>query len=572
MKKLLISLSILLLLTLTLTSCTDILFGTFPSDDPTLDGGTTEPDNTEDENTGENGDDGEGGEGGEETPGGDEVVNNSPYKYEQSLPNRLPRVSVTTASKTNNFATNIVWFDQKWNNEIQYESCTITVDNTSYSFANAAAQIKVRGNYTIMFPKQPFRIKFNEKRSMLGMNDGQAYKSWVLLADWKDSSMLYNSTAYFLGNNILGSDGYYCTDYRFVELYLNGTYWGLYLLAEQQQTGTGRVDINEPAKNYMGTDIGYFFEYDGYHENEAEFLQKFPNDGDYTFEIPYYNGNAPLKELDNDAYADPSYYEGYTIKSDTYSDAQRQFIATYLENVFEAVYDSTHDRGLWVVGKDGNKVAASTLGITTAKDAVAATIDLQSLVDTYILNEICCDYDLYWSSFYMYADMSATGSGKLTFAAPWDFDTGFGSKNSAKYTTSGSRKDACETAMTNYVGNNRNPWLLLLIHEDWFMDMVREKWASLVTYKIPDKALSNITKTTNMYSTAFEKNASTSRLYRANNTWMKQVGDPSPTKELVASIAACTTQRAASERLYGWLKTRFNYLNTQWGDGSTLFE
>ena len=33
--------------------------------------------------------------------------------------------------------------------------------------------------------------------------------------------------------------------------------WGVYLLCEQQQTGTGRVDITEPEGGYKGTDIGY---------------------------------------------------------------------------------------------------------------------------------------------------------------------------------------------------------------------------------------------------------------------------------------------------------------------------
>ena len=81
---------------------------------------------------------------------------------------------------------------------------------------------------------------------MLGLNDGAKAKSWVLLAEYKDNSAMRNATAFYLGSQILGVDGYYVSDYIYAEVYVNSTYRGLYLLCEQHQVNENRVDINEP--------------------------------------------------------------------------------------------------------------------------------------------------------------------------------------------------------------------------------------------------------------------------------------------------------------------------------------
>ena len=117
---------------------------------------------------------------------------------------------------------------------------------------------------------------------MLGLNDDAKCKSWVLLADWKDLSMLNNDLAFYFGKTILGSDGYFSSDFRRVNVYINGQYWGVYLLVEQQQVNEYRVDIAEPDDDNTGNDIGYLIEYDGYYTQED-----ITKGGDYTFEMNY---------------------------------------------------------------------------------------------------------------------------------------------------------------------------------------------------------------------------------------------------------------------------------------------
>ncbi len=57
--------------------------------------------------------------------------------------------------------------------------------------------------------KKPYRIKFDKKQVMLGLNNDLSAKSWVLLAEYVDKTLLINTTAFFMGNEILGGDGYY---------------------------------------------------------------------------------------------------------------------------------------------------------------------------------------------------------------------------------------------------------------------------------------------------------------------------------------------------------------------------
>ncbi len=79
----------------------------------------------------------------------------------------------------------------------QYHNCTVTVNNCAEEYElSVTAGIKVRGNWTTTYDKKPFRIKFDKKQAMLGLNGGAKMKSWVLLADYKDCALERNSVAF----------------------------------------------------------------------------------------------------------------------------------------------------------------------------------------------------------------------------------------------------------------------------------------------------------------------------------------------------------------------------------------
>lgn len=143
-----------------------------------------------------------------------------------------------------------------------YVKMNITVwdgDHTDYSFSNSdfADGIRRRGNSTYYYAKKPYRIKFKEKTSLFGLEKA---KSWVLLANYLDPTLIMNDTAFRLGQTV----GLPFTNHgNSVDLILNGKYLGTYLLTEQIQVGSGRVDIDE--------DDGILAEFDTYYDEDPKF-------------------------------------------------------------------------------------------------------------------------------------------------------------------------------------------------------------------------------------------------------------------------------------------------------------
>ncbi|MCH5161995.1 MAG: CotH kinase family protein [Clostridiales bacterium] len=450
----------------------------------------------------------------------------------------MPIIRIDTTDGSNDF---LLWPDRnaKLRDEIEYVGATVTVeDDGLVSLDGVEASVKARGNYTLNYPKKPIRIKFNKKQSVLGLNDGTKFKSWVLLADWKDLSMSNNATALYLAKSILGEDGYYSSDYRFVDVYLNGQYWGVYLLVEQQEAkgDDGRSSAPATPDDYTGTDIGYLVEYDGYYTDE----RNMPNNaGDPTFEM-HYHGGSDLTKLNGTTLAAQWAQKGYTVKSDIYSDTQVQFINTFMDVAYKIAYDAVYYGYSYKFTADYSEMERAD-DLSTV-EAVSAVIDVQSLADMYILSEIACDPDLAWSSFYISLDMTESGSKKLIFEAPWDFDSAFGIKNGFVNNGRGM-----------YAANCDNPWLVLLIREKWFQDIVTKKWNDMLDNGVTTGALQQITDIKRGYEECFAANFT---------RWERRITGGN--SELVWELNTYTTQAQAADYLYNWLETRFAYLDAQW--------
>lgn len=439
-----------------------------------------------------------------------------------------------------------------------YVDCKITMEDPSGNILLdcAEAEVKVRGNWTTSYDKKPFRIKFAEKQNLLGLNNGAAMKNWVLLAEYKDASMLRNKTAFAIANEILGRDGLYAADAEFVEVYINDEYWGVYVLSEYQQVNKNRVDIFEPEEDYMGTDVGYFLEFDGYFYTEDE-LNRFFVD---------YHENAPLVPFDGKGGSGktitclktddrPNVYDvGFTIKSNIYCQEQRDFIAGFVSGVYKIMYEAAYNDKAYVFTSDYKRVEESDA--LTPREAVEAVVDVQSLVDMYIIGELTCDADLYWSSFFMSVDFSADGNKLLTFEAPWDFDSAMGNK------------DRCLSGEGFYASNiipdvngneyeTCNPWLMVLAYEDWYQDLIQETWTSAYEDGVFERAYTLIRNSKTDLKAAFDRN------YRR---W-DNINHSAFVHELSQKSKDCKTYEDACDFLLAWLQSRVEYLNGQWNMG-----
>lgn len=432
-----------------------------------------------------------------------------------------------------------------------YEDCTITLnDDNALLLDKAEAQVKVRGNWTTTYDKKPLRIKFAEKQNMAGLNGGAQMKNWVLIAEYKDASMLRNKATFQMAQEILGEDGFYVSDAEFVEVYINEKYWGVYLLAEYQQINENRVDITKAEKDYTGTDIGYFLEMDGYSYTEDELQQ---------FRIDYAN-NAPLTPYDGKSGSGRTirYLDncdgGFTIKSDIYSENQRNFIRNYIDKVYDILYYAAYKDEAYIFNSDYTDISKTT--DITPREAVERVVNIQSLVDTYIINEIACDADIYWSSFYMSVDFGADGDKKLTFCAPWDFDSGLGLKNRCAdgkgYYASAIVPDVNGGPHGGGEFETLNPWLVVLAYEDWYRNMISDAWTKAYDSGVFTRVYEMIESTKDNYSEAFDRNY---------DKWDNIRNNDSFKGELSSGAARCRTHDQAVDYLKNWLMSRVEFLN-----------
>lgn len=437
-----------------------------------------------------------------------------------------------------------------------YESCTVTLTDTDGTvlISDAEADVKVRGNWTTMYEKKPLRIKFSEKQSMLGMNDGGEFRNWVLLAEYKDASMLRNKTALEMSREILEEDGYYASDAELVEVEINGNYRGVYLLTELQQVNSDRVNINEAEEGYTGTDIGYFLEFDGTYENEDELQQFFVDYADNAPLISFNGGEGAEKTIRclPAADDDPVKKIGMTVKSDIYSEKQHDFIASYVNNVYRIMYSAAYENKACVFSSDYSSVSESS--DLTPQEAVEKVVDIQSLADMYIISEITCDADIYWSSFYMSADFSSEGNKKLTFEAPWDFDSSLGNKNRCPDGTGFYAASIVPDVNSNEY-DTINPWLAVLMTQEWYRDVIAAKWTSEYDSGTFERALSMIENDKTEYKSAFERNYA---------KWDNLGIYSEVASELCHEARICMSEEQGADYLYRWLESRIDFLNDYW--------
>ena len=141
---------------------------------------------------------------------------------------------------------------------------TVSIRNTAddFQFENAIAQARGRGNSSWTLPKRPFRIRFDEPRALLCAD--HAAHNWTLIANHSDKALMRNYSAYFLAGLL---DGMYRAPYaRFVDLYVNGLYAGVYMLCIQMEVGPGRVDViahRDPAISEYFIQMDMRAHYDG---------------------------------------------------------------------------------------------------------------------------------------------------------------------------------------------------------------------------------------------------------------------------------------------------------------------
>jgi len=254
----------------------------------------------------------------------------------------------------------------------------------------AVGGIKLRGNSTLGYDKKPYRIKFDKKQDVLGL--GKA-KSWVLLANFLDPARIRNDIAYSFGSRLskmtAETTGFevFVPRTRPVEVYLNGSYIGLYDMGDHVQVNSLRIAIDESGEEtddfgnqlYPQGDVGYYLEV----ENKDRVLGEYETEG------------APYVVVRNSGgYSNSEMY--VQVKTpEIASNTQLNYITNYLATVNNKIHAKSAD--LWDY------------------------IDMDTFIDWYLINELFKNTDSHFlSSVKMFKDKG----GKLCMGPVWDFDLG----------------------------------------------------------------------------------------------------------------------------------------------------
>lgn len=228
-------------------------------------------------------------------------------------------------------------------------------------------KIKGRGNSSWHFNKKSFSLKLDEKTDILGM---PKHKRWVLIGNSIDGSLLRNYFASYLGNSVFTGDEWN-PSFVFVDLVMDGVYWGNYILGEQIKISGKRVDIEDISEVGIGNG-GFIVEVNIWKDEEFNFVT--------SRSIP-----ISLKEPDE------------------VSEEIQQFVKTTIQNAEDALFsDSFADE----------------------ETGYAKYFDVESVIDWYLVNEITANYDaIFRTSVYMYYDNT---DGKIHMGPNWDFDRSAG--------------------------------------------------------------------------------------------------------------------------------------------------
>lgn len=334
-----------------------------------------------------------------------------------------------------------------------YVPATITVFNCDEAYElTAECGIRVRGNSTAeQGEEKPYRIRFEKKQNMLGLHNGLKYRNWVLLRTYWHLCPDY--MGFRLAETIFEGK-YYSSDCMFVNLYLNGKDLGIYLLCEQNQAARDRMDVYEPEEGETRTEIGYLLEMDNYPDDE--------HPGFGIGEKPYVEDIAGRKRVVKGTY--------YAIKSDVQDEKQEQYIEKWLKGVYSVLYEAAANGEAVRLDEELRPVPAENL---TAFEAVNELLDLESLADMLILEELVQNYDVGAGSFYMAIDFSADSRyKKLTFLGPWDLSWGYIEPPDGGFYAG--------TFQNHIQGmDNSNPWFVLAMKLEGFRSIVRERWKTL---------------------------------------------------------------------------------------------
>jgi len=314
-----------------------------------------------------------------------------------------------------------------------------------YEFEGVEARIRGRGHSSWNWDKPSFRIRFSDAQPML--DSGHSARDWTFIANHFDNSLMRNYSAYYLASLL---DGMYVAPFaRFVDVYFNGEYQGVYMLSIQH--------------SYI-VDGQVYLQYDT-NPAVSEFLLELDSrvrrQGGTEFE-DFILVNGRSYEL--------RYPSGHNLAMDH---------ARYAQNFLYRV----------------------EVLLMLRDETVFELIHKPSFVDFYIISELYKDVDVGFSSVFM--QIRGQGNNRRLEMGPvWDQDRSLGNDNRA------ANLHVVEYHARYPYGiqaAESNHWFFYLMEIPAFFSAVTERWND-IKYDQVQQMMSHVENMARTYEASFERN------------------------------------------------------------------
>lgn len=320
--------------------------------------------------------------------------------------------------------------------------CTTMVNsgtNSTISSAMKLESVKGRGNSSWeasykFFGKYAFNMKLGSKTKLFGMDSA---KSWCLLANNADESMLRNALTYQLAAEIGIQDS---PEFRFVDIYDNGEYLGSYLVTEKVDVGKNKLvkgesfeDLNEKGaeadgatkviedtvkSKYSYGGSAYSMQYAKVSPNGVTSdSAKYPSEtkGKYLLEFEIRKRLFPSDGNENNKSSEASWFKSpkgqyVVVKSPEFATKEQvEFIAKKFAKMEEVAFTAN-----------------------ASKTDLSAVMDVESFAKMYLIQEFTANLDAASTSYYITFDCSQTNP--VFVANPvWDYDMALGQFEKPNY-------------------------------------------------------------------------------------------------------------------------------------------
>ncbi|WCM56363.1 CotH kinase family protein [Microbacterium sp. EF45047] len=316
-----------------------------------------------------------------------------------------------------------------WVHESKDNEATATIGLTDPTGVHslppqASGEFKGRGNFTWTLQKKPYQIKFPSSTDVLGMGSA---KTWVLLANHADATLMRNKLAYDLAE-ALGLP--FSPASRWVDLRVNGTYLGNYLISEKVEVKSNRVEMSDSRGVLVELDNNYGLAEDHWHRSQASSTL-------FTLK----DAKSGVPDL-----PDP-------LPADT--QAGWDDIQASIDALDHALRSDSPD---W--------------------DTITSLIDVDSFVKFYFVHELTQNPEIVASSVYFYKDGP---SDKLHAGPVWDFDSSLWNYDKSEHLGADTQSEYVKNAALLRAPHRLQPsnaWYHDLVRAPGFVQRANELWKS----------------------------------------------------------------------------------------------